>query len=202
MTVGGTSTISGDGYTPVPAEMSVPAAWAGTLTTRTDNDTGVVTTTLAHDILTSDTVDLYDSSGELMRKDVDVTAVGANTISIDLGTGVSPYTNLPVLTTVINVAKQKILLLSFLDDKIKAWGRQLTVPGATTKGRFLFEDSGGDNILDEVLTAGVGLINNVAGGETNLLDNSGGGIAKVTVTQGNTLVAGTVQVLSIEDRTP
>lgn len=74
-------------------------AFAGTLTTRTDNDTGVITTTLAHGLSASDFVDVMWSGGT--RRRMDITAVTSTTITVDLGTG----DNLPVLTTAVTVSK-------------------------------------------------------------------------------------------------
>lgn len=77
---------------------------AGTLTTRTDDDTGVITASSAdHDILNGDVVDVYWSGG--LRRGMSVTAVAGTAISINLGAG----TVLPALSTVVVVDKQVVL---------------------------------------------------------------------------------------------
>lgn len=63
----------------------VPAAIPGVLTTRTDDNTGVVTVDAGHGVLDTDTVSVFWPGGA--RYNVDVTAVAATTISIDLGSG-------------------------------------------------------------------------------------------------------------------
>jgi len=197
LTIGSTSLP--EATTPNPYEEPIPAAKAGTLTTRTDNDTGIVTVASGHGITTSDTVDLYDSTGQLIQKDVDVTATTSTTISIDAGVG----SNLPAADAVVNVAKQVLINVTILDAAIVIWGAVVEVPGDTTSQcRMLFEDAGGDDILDETRKVSSGLIEDVANGATNSLDNSGGGIATLRVSHGNTLVAGVLKLISMEDRTP
>ena len=79
---------------------TTPAACAsGTLTTRTDNDTGVATVATGHGITTSDVVDVVWTGGK--RVGCTVTATTSTTISIDAGSG----DNLPVTTTALTVAK-------------------------------------------------------------------------------------------------
>src|SRR6187399_742202 len=107
---------TGDGV--IGIEATLPAAVAGTLTTRTDNDTGVVTVE-SHSILDTDTVDVYWSGG--MRKDVDVTAVTATTISIDAGTG----TNLPIATTPVTIVKQVTINVSIDGDALRILGLRM-----------------------------------------------------------------------------
>lgn len=83
------------------AVVNVPVAWPGTLTTRTDNDTGTITMTDAgHLITTGAKVDLYFSSG-LVRRNVTVGTVSGTSVPIDLGAG----DNLPIATTAIIVSK-------------------------------------------------------------------------------------------------
>lgn len=73
----------------------------GELTTRTDNDTGVITIpnvgTTAHGITTANTVDLVWVGGT--RQNMTVTGVAGTAVSVDGGTG----TNLPAASTTIYV---------------------------------------------------------------------------------------------------
>jgi len=63
---------------------------AGTLTTRTDNDTGVVTST-AHGLTTSDFVSLFwtdpSDGSEKCRMNMDITASTTDTFTVDVGQG-------------------------------------------------------------------------------------------------------------------
>lgn len=72
------------------------AAFAGTLTTRTSNTAGVITTTLPHGLTTSNFIGIgwIDANGILnTRAYCTITAVTTNTITFSLGTG----QNLPAL---------------------------------------------------------------------------------------------------------
>jgi hypothetical protein len=75
---------------------NVPAANPGTLTTRTDDDTGVITKTLAtHNITTGEIVDVYWSGGARYGMTAGTIATSAAVIPIDGGAG----DNLPLGTT-------------------------------------------------------------------------------------------------------
>lgn len=72
---------------------------AGTLTTRTDNDTGVVTMTSgAHGLVTGDKVNVFWAAGS--RHAMGCTVAGS-AVTIDVGTG----TNLPVESTAVQLCK-------------------------------------------------------------------------------------------------
>src|SRR5688572_26126622 len=66
-------------------DSTIPVAVAGVLTTRTDDDTGVITTTSAHGLQVGDRVDIYWDVG--IRRGMLVSAVGSAT-TITVGTGV------------------------------------------------------------------------------------------------------------------
>jgi hypothetical protein len=66
-------------------EESLPAGNAGTLSTRTDDNTGVVTLGEGHGLAVNDVVDLYWAAG--LRYGMTVTAVNGNAVSVDGGTG-------------------------------------------------------------------------------------------------------------------
>lgn len=92
--------------------LSLPAGLAGTLSTRTDDDTGVLTVATGHGITTDDTVAVFWDGGS--QYNVDVTAVAATTISIDVGDG----TVLPAATTAIIVSKQLPHAVAFTGDSL------------------------------------------------------------------------------------
>lgn len=179
-----------------PFEVTIPKAIAGTLSTRTDADTGIVTVASGHGITGSDTVDIYNSTGQLLRKDMDVTATDATTISINAGTG----TDLPSATTALKVAKQKTIAPVFFDASgILMFGIELKVPGATSQGRANFLDSGPTTVGDKTLTANSGLISHVAAGDTNPLT---GDAVSIICSNGSSDLDGTLAIISMEDRTP
>ncbi len=184
-----------------PLQVDIPVALVGELTTRTDDDTGIITLVADHGITTADFVDLYDATtGELLRKDVDITAADSTTISINVGTG----SNLPVVNTDLIVGKQVPFLPTILPDTIKLFGIQLKIPGATTKGRVCFKDASpavaGSGDGDINLVANAGQIFNVEGGADNPL--AGDPVVTGVVSQANTTLPAVLQIISLEDRTP
>src|SRR5437870_3562372 len=66
-------------------EDSIPKALPGSLTTRTDNDTGSVTVIGTNTIITGDKVDVYWSGGQ--RRGMTVGTVAGQVVPIDLGAG-------------------------------------------------------------------------------------------------------------------
>jgi hypothetical protein len=93
-------------------QIPLPAGVPGTLTTRTDDDTGVVTVASGHGITTSDTVTLFWAGG--IRRRMAVTATTATTISIDLGSG----DNLPLQSSVCVISKEVITALGHDGDDL------------------------------------------------------------------------------------
>jgi len=86
-------TVSADGVTQKDPE--VPAAKVGQLTTRTDNDTGVVTMTGGHGFITGDKIDLYWSGGSRVRM---AATVAVNAVTLDGGSGDVLPANLTAVT--------------------------------------------------------------------------------------------------------
>jgi hypothetical protein len=128
--IGGVS-ISGTmtrlGATPIGVSPDDPldAGNAGTLTTRTDNNTGVFTATSSdHDIVNGNKVDVFWDGGS--RYGMTVTGVSGTAITIDLGAG----TNLPVLTTAMVVDKQVVF-------DVDAAGADVVMAMAATQRRGL-----------------------------------------------------------------
>ncbi|KKK87215.1 hypothetical protein LCGC14_2755450, partial [marine sediment metagenome] len=84
------SSITGDGV--ILHDVSIPAADAGELTTRTDADTGVITVDdSGHAITDSDKVDVYWADGS--RRGMSVSSVSGALVSIDAGSGDDLPTN-------------------------------------------------------------------------------------------------------------
>lgn len=87
------STVTADGN--IGKTPTVAAAKTGTLTTRTDDNTGELTMAASHGITTGARLDLYWDGGS--RRGITVGTVATNAVPIDLGAG----DNLPIATTVI-----------------------------------------------------------------------------------------------------
>jgi hypothetical protein len=87
------SVVTADGI--ISKEISVPAAKIGALTTRTDDNTGVLTMNASHGITTGASLDVYWSGGQ--RLGMTVGTVATNSVPIDGGSG----DNLPADETAI-----------------------------------------------------------------------------------------------------
>lgn len=79
------------------ATPSIPAAKSGSLTTRTDDNTGVVTLSTGHGITTGQKVSVFWSGGK--RYGMDATVSG-NAVTVDGGSG----DNLPIANTAVTAA--------------------------------------------------------------------------------------------------
>lgn len=99
----------------ISQQPNLPAAKSGTLTGRTDNDTGVATLAGGHGIISTDKVDVYWTGG---RRYGMTATVAVNAVSVDGGTG----DNLPAQDTPVTVVKPTPIDLDFVGDKLKAIG--------------------------------------------------------------------------------
>lgn len=92
---------------------AIPAAKVGQLTTRTDNDTGVITMVAGHGFATSDRLDVYWDGGS--RRGMAAT-VAVNAVTVDGGYG----DNLPTNLTAVTVGKAQEEELLFTGDNALA----------------------------------------------------------------------------------
>lgn len=98
-------------------EASIPIAWAGTLTTRTDDDTGTITMTSAsHLITTGAKVDIYWTGGQ--RRNVTVGTVAGTSVPFGAGVDIGAGTVLPVATTAVIVAVKQTFNVSITGDDV------------------------------------------------------------------------------------
>ena len=179
----------------IDLEVTLPAGKAGTLTTRTDANTGIVTVSSGHGITISDTVDVYWSGGR--RYGVDVTAQDSTTISIDLGSG----DDLPTVSTAIVIVKQVAFNQAIDGDNLKIIGVSYEVAGASGYGcRVTFFDSADDTIAGLDLDANVPNVVDVEGGQTN--PYTGDPITDGVASNGSATEAATLKIQGIYDATP
>ena len=115
-------------------EVTLPAASGGTLTTRTDDDTGVITLTAGHDIVTGK-VDVYWADGVAYGMDAVVTV---NSCTIDLGAG----DNLPDAETVVTVANQVDINIEIVGDDLIVLALQSSLRSSVD-----LHDSGSSSLL-------------------------------------------------------
>lgn len=110
---------------------AVPAAKTGTLTTRTDNDTGTLTMTAGHGFVTNTRVDVFWNSGANYRRNMLPTVTG-DSVVVDGGAGdVLPAVNTPV-TAMVPAAYD----FSVIGNNVKA----LSVSGERA-GVVVFQDN-------------------------------------------------------------
>lgn len=150
---------------------SIPAAITATLSTRTDNDTGILTVATGHGITTSDKLSLFWNGG--YKNNVTVTATTSTTISIDLGTG----DNLPVLNASLNVGKEEEHTLTIDGDLLTV----LAIDSAN-RSTIHFRDSDDDSLLVYSIQANEGPIWVEGMGQVNPLADAD--VANVVVANG------------------
>jgi len=156
--------------------IELPAGKSGTLTTRTDDNTGVVTVASGHGITDTDTVAVFWDGGS--RYGVDVTATGATTISIDVGSG----TNLPAATTAVTVALQSSHAVAFAGDNLS-----VIAIGCIKRCSVEFLSSAPASLLRYDIAANEGRMWVSSTDETNPLASDT--VATVAVSNGSTTAA-------------
>lgn len=183
------------GDSKIELEVSLPAGKSGTLTTRTDANTGIVTVSSGHGITDTDTVDVYWSGGR--RYGVDVTAQDSTTISIDLGSG----DDLPTVSTAVVIVKQVPFNLALDGDNAKIVGVSYEVAGGGGYGcRVTLFDSADDTITGLDLDANVPNVVDIEGGQTN--PYTGDPITDGVASNGSSSTAAVLKVQAIVDATP
>lgn len=165
-----TATVSGLGLTitqPItrvadggtPREVTVPIGYAGTLTTRTDANTGTITLAGGHAIASSDNVDIYWSGG--VQYDVTVGTVTVNSMPFDLGIG----DDLPLAATAVVVAKRVQVNADLDGDNLKllAIKQHFTQSNEAAASHVDFQDTAGDEIAELDLAANVPQVYDIEG---------------------------------------
>lgn len=177
----------------------LPVGVAGTLTTRTDNDTGVVTVDAGHGITDSDTVDVHWGDGSV-QYGCDVTATTATTISIDSGSG----DDLPSLSTGVVVTKQVSIACNFDGDNAQfvfVHVETIDDDSLSNSCHVQMQDSGDAEIWAEVLTTnGNPRKYDIAGGDTNEI--TGNAVTEIVASNGSATTAAQLTVYVLQDATP
>lgn len=101
-------TISAEGDSIERASPSIPVAKIGTLTTRTDNNTGTFTMASGHGFSTGNKIDVFWSGGS--RRAMDATVTG-DSVVLDGGSG----DNLPIATTAITAMRPVEVVFDIAD---------------------------------------------------------------------------------------
>lgn len=180
---------------PQSYEVPLPAAKAGTLSTRTDNTSGVLTVASGHGITTSNKVDIYWNGG--MRYGCTVSATASTTITFASGSG----DNLPTQGDAITVAPQVTVNTQIDGDAIKILAIDLsTAELSGGKGHVDMQDSGNSTIEEIDLVGNTPQVYHIAGGATNVF--SGNPIVVTLASNGSATLAATLKIVSLEDSTP
>lgn len=183
-----------------PREIVVPVGKAGTLTTRTDANTGTATLGSGHGIATSDLVDIYwDIAGvKGVQYKVTVGTVSGTSVPFDGGIG----DDLPSAASAIVMAKRVQVNADIDGDEIEllAIKQHYDQVNETARSHVDFQDASNDEIAELDLAANVPLTYNVAAGDANPF--TGDPITKFFVSNASVTNPAKLQLLALYDSTP
>lgn len=174
-------------------ETTLAVAKSGTLTTRTSDTQGVVTTGAAHGWTTSDTVAVYWDGGV-----AHICTIGSTTSTTITFTAVAGD-NLPTLNSAVRVCKTSDITAVFDDNDMLLFAMELSNSVAGVVGHCVIVDS----ILDDGpgfgLAAREPIVNHVAGGETAITGLNG--VTKLRVSHDCTTQTSVFTALWLTDGT-
>lgn len=156
--------------------VDMAAAKAGTLSTRTDDNTGILTVASGHGITTSDLVTVFWNGG--LRSGMTVTGTTSTTISIDAGAG----DNLPTASTVITVSIQSSNSAVIDGDSLVTY-----IATCTNRVHVNFVDGSSGSIVAYDIPAGEGRYFATGMGLTNAL--AGETVETIKVSNGSASTA-------------
>lgn len=179
-------------------EITLPAAKTGTLSTRTDDETGTLTMAADHGITTASVIDIYWSGGA--RYGVLVGTVSVNSVPIgadNAGTG----DVLPAQATAITAAVQ-VAANTYIDgDNLSIIGVELYTSESTSgKGHCDFQEVDNTSIVNLALVGNTPRVFDIAGGQTNPF--AGDPIFELKASNGSSTAAATLKICGGYDSTP
>jgi hypothetical protein len=168
LTVGGVAiskTITRSAQHPNPYEVELPVGAAGTLTTRTDADSGVVTAT-GHGLANADLVCVFWAGGR--RYGMAVTDVAGDAVTVDGGEG----DDLPVVTTPVVITKQQDINTEIDGEAIQIIGlvAEAVSHNSVAKAHIDMQDGDDATVCALDLHANVPQVYDIAGGAANIFD--------------------------------
>lgn len=177
-------------------EIAVPVGYAGTLSTRTDEDTGTVTLDGGHAITTGMKVDIYWDGG--VQYNVTVGTVATNSMPFDLGVG----DDLPVATTAVVVSPRVEFAAAIDGDALELISicQKYVGTSVSALSHVDFQESDGTEVCEIDLQPNGPQVWDIAGGSANAF--TGEPIAKGFVSNGSTTTAAVLQLLWLQDTTP
>lgn len=168
-------------------EETLAAAKGGTLTVRTDDDTGTLTMDSGHGILTGNRLDVYwtNTDGTVgARRGMTVGTVATNSVPIDGGLG----DNLPLAATSMRAMVPKEVAFPLTGNDVKS----VMVNGQRAGSSFVFTTSGNVAVYGNTIrTAGGSSIWYDGSGVTNPM--AGQTVTKVFVSHGDTASSGQIR---------
>ncbi len=181
-----------------PREVDVPPGYAGTLTTRTDDNTGTVTLAAGHGIVTGDEVDIYWDGG--VQYAVTVGTVATNSMPFDAGIG----DNLPTASppTAVVVCKRVEVNADIDGDSLSflACKQHYDQANETANSHVDFQSAAPAEIEELDLAANVPRTFNIRAGDPNGF--TGDPITKLYVSNGSLVNTARFQLLALFDSTP
>jgi len=182
----------------IALEDTLNTAKAGTLSTRTDNNTGTLTLGSGHGITDGQIIDVFWSGG--VQRTVTVGTVSGTSVPIDGGIG----DNLPTATTAITACVQKAINLSIDGDNADILAVVLETVDKTlrTAANVQFLDAAADVIAEIDLVANVPQVWDIEGGSANPF--TGDVITNLKASQANstTTETYTLKIVGVQDASP
>jgi hypothetical protein len=182
------------GSAPIGLSESLGAAKTGTLSTRTDDDTGTLTMTGGHGLTDGQEIDIYWDGG--VHRGATIGTVATNSVPFDGGTGTLPAQSTPVTVFVRSTANV------YIDgDNAGLIAVEIKTPDRTLRNKASVEcyDADDDLIATLNLTTNVPQVFDLEGGATNPF--TGDPITYLVLSQGGT-VAADLQLIGVYDATP
>jgi hypothetical protein len=182
----------------IALEDTLNTAKAGTLSTRTDNNTGTLTLGSGHGITDGQIIDVYWSGG--VQRTVTVGTVSGTSVPIDGGIG----DNLPTAATAITACVQKAINLAIDGDNagIVAVILETNDKSLRTTANVQFLDAAADVIAEIDLVANVPQVWDIEGGSSNPF--TGDTITNLKASQANstTTETYTLKIVGVQDASP
>jgi len=182
----------------IALEDTLSEAKSGTLTTRTDDNTGTLTMAGGHGFTDGQIIDIYWSGG--VQRSVTVGTVATNSVPIDSGIG----DNLPADETAITAVVQKSINLAIDGDNAKFIAVILETLDKTlrTAANVQFRDAAADVIAEIDLVTNVPQVWDIEGGSANPF--TGDPITNLKASQANvtTTEIYTLKIVGVQDASP
>ena len=166
-TIGGktfTKTVDLVGLKHLVVEQSIPAAWPGTLGTRTNNTDGALTVLTGHGITTGQRIDIYWNGGQRRGVTAGTIAAPPSDTSIPFTGGTGSGSNLPSASTVIQVAAPTSITLSLIGNNVNALAFY-----SDAYSQFVIADNTPTEQYSRILPAGTGYCWHANNGDANPL---------------------------------